>query len=63
MNFGATDTINAKNQDVLSAIMDITNDRGIDYVNETAGRREAVENTLRPVRDHGNLCIIACNLP
>jgi S-(hydroxymethyl)glutathione dehydrogenase/alcohol dehydrogenase len=63
LSFGATHVINAKNQDIISSILNITDNRGVDFAIESAGRRESMENAFSSVRDNGGLCIIAGNLP
>ena len=60
---GATHTIHVGQQDVLSAIRSLTNDRGVDYAIESAGTRQSMETAFQAVRDHGGLCILAGNLP
>lgn len=61
--FGATHTIDAKNVDPLTAIMDITRGRGVDYAIEAAGRRQSMETAFRCVRERGGVCVLAGNLP
>ncbi|MEW6419819.1 MAG: zinc-binding dehydrogenase [Nitrospirota bacterium] len=63
IKFGATHTINARKQDVLSEIMNISNNLGVDYAIESAGKKESMETAFQSVRDNGGLCIIAGNLP
>ncbi|OGL41493.1 MAG: acetoin dehydrogenase [Candidatus Schekmanbacteria bacterium RIFCSPHIGHO2_02_FULL_38_11] len=63
IQLGATHIINARNQDVLSGIMDITGNRGIDYAIESAGKKESMETAFRSVRNNGGLCVLAGNLP
>jgi S-(hydroxymethyl)glutathione dehydrogenase/alcohol dehydrogenase len=63
IKFGATHTINATKQDVLSEIMNISDNRGVDYAIECAGKKESMKNAFQSVRDNGGLCIIAGNLP
>lgn len=62
IQLGATHIINARKQDVLSSIMEITNMRGVDYAIESAGRRDSMEKAFQSVRDNGGLCVIAGNL-
>ena len=60
---GATHVINARQQDSLSTILEITGGRGVDYAIEAAGRRETMETAFQSVRDNGGLCVLAGNLP
>lgn len=60
---GATCTINAVENDVLSEIMKITESRGVNYAIEAAGRKETMETAFQSVRNGGGKCIIAGNLP
>ena len=59
---GATHLINARQEDPLTAILKITNGRGVDYAIEAAGRRETMERAFQAVRDNGGLCVLAGNL-
>jgi S-(hydroxymethyl)glutathione dehydrogenase/alcohol dehydrogenase len=60
---GATHLINARQQDPLATILEITGGRGVDYAVEAAGRPETMETAFRAVRDNGGLCVLAGNLP
>lgn len=60
---GATHAVNARAQDPLEAIMEITAGRGADYAIESAGRKEAMEAAFKCVRAGGGLCVLAGNLP
>ena len=60
---GATHLINARQQDPLATIQEITGGRGVDYAIEAAGRRETMETAFQAVRDNGGLCVLAGNLP
>ena len=60
---GATHTINARQQDPLATILEITGGRGVDYTIEAAGRRETMETAFQAVCDNGGLCVLAGNLP
>ncbi len=60
---GATHLINARQQDPLATILEITGGRGVDYAIEAAGQREAMETAFQAVRDNGGLCMLAGNLP
>lgn len=52
---GADVTINAKRDDAVAAIMDITKGRGADVVAEVAGVAESINNSIRAVRHNGTL--------
>lgn len=60
---GATHLVNAREQDPLKAIMDVTGGKGLDYAFEAAGRREAMEAAFQSVHADGGLCVLAGNLP
>lgn len=60
---GATHTINASAQDVLSILQKITSGQGVDFAVEAAGRRETMETAFKSVKDKGGLCVLAGNLP
>lgn len=60
---GATHVINARKNDILSNIFEVTNGCGLDYAVECVGRKESMEAAFKSVRDNGGLCVIAGNLP
>lgn len=60
---GATHLINARQQDPLATILNITRGRGVDYAIEAAGQCEAMEAAFQAVRDNGGVCVLAGNLP
>ena len=60
---GASHQINARQQDPLATILEITCGRGVDYAIEAAGKRETMEAAFQAVRDSGGLCVLAGNLP
>lgn len=60
---GAAHLVNARQQDPLAAILEITGGRGVDYAIEAAGKRETMETAFQSVRDNGGLCVLAGNLP
>ncbi len=60
---GATDTINANDDDPLKAVMALTSGKGVDYAIEAAGTQGTMETAFRCVRDKGGVCILAGNLP
>jgi S-(hydroxymethyl)glutathione dehydrogenase/alcohol dehydrogenase len=62
-DLGATHTINARKQDALAEIMALTGKKGADFVIESAGKKETMEQAFKAVRDGGGLCVLAGNLP
>lgn len=62
VQLGATDVINAREQDALTFIMTLTGNKGVDYAIEAAGKPETMETAFRSVRDNGGLCVLAGNL-
>lgn len=60
---GATDLIDARQQDPLQAIRALTDGHGVDCAIEAAGRRETAELAFQAVRHAGGLCVLAGNLP
>lgn len=60
--FGATHVLNAKIENILEGIRKITENKGVDYAIESAGKKETVEMAFKSVRDKGGLCVIAGNL-
>lgn len=59
---GATHVVNARQQEALATILEITGGRGVDYAIEAAGQRETMETAFQAVRDSGGLCVLAGNL-
>ncbi|MFC1909221.1 zinc-binding dehydrogenase [Chloroflexota bacterium] len=62
-DFGATDTINASNQDPVSVIKDLTDGKGADYAIEATGIKEVMEQAFLSVRDNGGTAVIVGNPP
>ncbi|MBI4283915.1 MAG: zinc-binding dehydrogenase [Chloroflexi bacterium] len=63
---GATETINSATTDFVSAILDITHGKGVDYAIETAGLTETIEKSFASVKWDiwdGGLLVIAGNPP
>lgn len=60
---GATHLVDARQQDPVSAIAEVTGGHGVDYAIEAAGLRKTMEAAFQSVRDNGGLCILAGNLP
>jgi S-(hydroxymethyl)glutathione dehydrogenase/alcohol dehydrogenase len=63
VRLGATHTVNALQREPLSAILELTGGKGVDYAIESAGRHETMETAFRSVRSQGGLCVLAGNLP
>ena len=59
---GATHLINARKQEPVTAITEITGGRGVDYSVESAGTQETMQKAFQSVRN-GGLCVLAGNLP
>lgn len=57
--FGATHLVNAKIEDPLKKIMEITHNRGVDYAVEAAGLVGTIEQAFQSVRKGGGLCVFA----
>jgi S-(hydroxymethyl)glutathione dehydrogenase/alcohol dehydrogenase len=62
-HLGATHRVNARLQEPLATIMEITGGKGVDYSIEAAGTRGTMETAFRAVRDGGGICVLAGNLP
>ena len=58
-NFGVTQTINAKHEDVASKVLEITEGKGVDYSVEAAGQTETIELAFDIIRSDGGECIFA----
>jgi S-(hydroxymethyl)glutathione dehydrogenase/alcohol dehydrogenase len=63
VRLGATHAVNSRQHEPLSAILELTRGKGVDYAFEAAGRRETMEAAFRAVRNQGGLCVLAGNLP
>ncbi len=61
--FGATRLIDARKEDPLKSIMEITGGRGVAFSFEAAGRGETMEVAFEAVRPGGGLCVLVGNLP
>lgn len=55
---GATHTINSKNQNLTATLKEITQNRGVDFVLETSGASETVQQSLDIAAIGGTLSII-----
>ncbi|MDB4214513.1 zinc-binding dehydrogenase, partial [Oceanospirillaceae bacterium] len=58
-SFGATDVINSSEVDSVKAVMDLTNNLGVDYSVEAAGHAHTIEQAFSSVRAKGGLCVFA----
>jgi S-(hydroxymethyl)glutathione dehydrogenase / alcohol dehydrogenase len=56
---GATQIINANEEDPVEKIKLITGGKGVDYSVEAAGRAKVIEQAFQSVRNNGGLCIFA----
>jgi len=59
---GATHAVNAETEDVLLAIAELTDGRGVDHAVEASGVSSAMEIAFRSVKDNGGLLVIAGNV-
>ena len=59
---GATHVIDARTSDPVSALAEITSGNGVDYIFESAGKKEAMEKAFCSLKAPG-MCVIAGNLP
>lgn len=62
ISMGASHRINACKEDVVEAILKITDGLGVDFAVESAGTRQAMESAFRTVKEKNGLCVIAGNL-
>lgn len=60
---GATELVNAWEEDVPQAIKDLTGGVGVDFAVEAAGRTDAMETALASTRAGGGVCVLAGNPP
>lgn len=60
---GATHTINARKQDPVAAIMELTSGVGLDYAVEAGGLIATIEQAFRSVKKGGGLCVFASHPP
>ncbi len=60
---GATHLINPKTIDLLSAIKDLTQGKGVDFSLECAGKKEAMEYAFQVLNPSNGFCVLAGNLP
>ena len=57
--FGATHLINSKSQNAVTAIMEMTQAKGVDYAIEASGHAEIIQTAFSVVRKFGGLCVFA----
>lgn len=62
LTFGASHLIHAGVHDPVQVILEITQSKGVDFVFEAAGRKEAMEKGFASLKTPG-LCVLAGNLP
>lgn len=56
--FGATHTLNARNEDVVQAVLALTGERGVDYAFATVGSPHAIEQAITMVHKSGTAVIV-----
>jgi S-(hydroxymethyl)glutathione dehydrogenase / alcohol dehydrogenase len=56
--FGATHTLNARNGDVVNAVIELTEGRGVDYAFATVGSPRAIEQIIDMVHKSGTAVIV-----
>ena len=56
--FGATDVINAKNEDPVEKIKELTDGNGVDYAFESAGRKDTMEKAYQCLCNTGLVNIV-----
>ncbi|UOE75813.1 Zn-dependent alcohol dehydrogenase [Parageobacillus thermoglucosidasius] len=61
--FGATHTINASEEDVISAVLDLTGGHGVDYAFEVIGRPETMAEAYNITRKTGTAVIVGIAAP
>lgn len=59
---GATHTIHAETEDVLGAILKLTEGKGVDFAIEAVGQKNVMQTAFKSVRNGGGLCILAGNV-
>ena len=61
---GATHTVNAKSENPVAKILELTETSGVDYAFEAAGKRQTMEQAFEVTSARkGGLCVLAGNLP
>ncbi|HSX37763.1 MAG TPA: zinc-binding dehydrogenase [Chlamydiales bacterium] len=60
---GATHAIDASAEDVVKAIQQITENQGVDFSLESAGRKDTMELAFHSLKASKSLCVIAGNAP
>lgn len=56
---GATDVINSKTTDVVKAVQDLTDGRGVDYAVDTTGVTQVMEESIKVLNQGGTTAAIA----
>ena len=56
--FGATHTLNARNGDVVNAVIELTEGRGVDYAFATVGSPRAIEQIIAMIHQCGTAVIV-----
>lgn len=60
---GATNTINANEENVLATITSLTNGRGLDFAVDAAGKVSTIEQAFKSLRFGGGKCVFASHPP
>lgn len=58
LELGATDIVSTLDDNYLEQLNELTNNRGFDYVFETAGSTELMKLAFKLVKNKGNVCLI-----
>jgi S-(hydroxymethyl)glutathione dehydrogenase/alcohol dehydrogenase len=58
-SFGATELINASKIDPVTEIQKLSNNQGLDFAVEAAGRTQTIEQAFSVVRRNGGYCVFA----
>lgn len=57
-NFGATEVVNAANNDPVEAVREMTNGRGVDYAFEVIGNPDTIQQAYQMTRAAGKVTIV-----
>jgi len=62
-SFGATHKVNARSQDAVAAIKEITGGKGADAAIEAVGRKQTMEQAYECIKTAGGIAVLVGNLP